>query len=289
VIFVCAALLVGLLTLLAFIAFEFESSSSDQWHQQRGHRRTEDKRLSVEISLEEVYNGGHFKISLPVQRTCSHCEGSGADKGAEIHRCPLCGGHGVRIVNQNMGGFMFQQQERCHKCGGSGRVVSKLCPKCHGHQMVQEKADLELVVDKGAIDGQQIVFHEASDHAPGHVPGDVVVVLSTKPHPRFARKGEVDLSTKISISLLQSLVGFSVEIEHLDGHKVTVRKEGVSSPGEIVNLVGEGLPYLKRPYERGTLFVQLEIKFPKQLSPTECEEAKRLLPNMYTESELLTE
>lgn len=38
-------------------------------------------------------------------------------------------------------------------------------------------------------------------------------------HPVFERRGD-DLYTNVTISLVEALVGFEMDIEHLDGHKV---------------------------------------------------------------------
>lgn len=43
---------------------------------------------------------------------------------------------------------------------------------------------------------------------------------------RFERKGD-DLYTNVTVSLQDALVGFSMEIDHLDGHKVQIVREKV--------------------------------------------------------------
>ena len=39
-------------------------------------------------------------------------------------------------------------------------------------------------------------------------------------HSRFERRGD-DLYTNVTISLVDALIGFEMEIPHLDGHKVS--------------------------------------------------------------------
>jgi DnaJ family protein B protein 11 len=39
-------------------------------------------------------------------------------------------------------------------------------------------------------------------------------------HPRFERRGD-DLYTNLTVSLRDALVGFSMDIVHLDGHLVS--------------------------------------------------------------------
>lgn len=47
----------------------------------------------------------------------------------------------------------------------------------------------------------------------------VVVILFSFRHPVFERRGD-DLFTNVTISLVEALVGFEMDIVHLDGHKV---------------------------------------------------------------------
>ena len=44
-------------------------------------------------------------------------------------------------------------------------------------------------IDKGMEDEQKITFAGESDQTPGLPPGDIVIVLETKEHPVFKRKG----------------------------------------------------------------------------------------------------
>lgn len=47
----------------------------------------------------------------------------------------------------------------------------------------------------------------------------VVWILFSFRHPVFERRGD-DLYTNVTISLVEALVGFEMDIVHLDGHKV---------------------------------------------------------------------
>ena len=49
-----------------------------------------------------------------------------------------------------------------------------------------------------------------------------VCVLLLFRHPVFERRGD-DLYTNVTISLVEALVGFEMDIAHLDGHKVLHR------------------------------------------------------------------
>ena len=74
--------------------------------------------------------------------------------------------------------------------------------------------------------------------------------------------------TSVDLSLKQALLGFSIEIEHLDGHKVRLeRKRGVvTQPGERERIVDEGMPKYGMPSEFGNLIVTYNVLMPQTLS-----------------------
>lgn len=102
------------------------------------------------------------------------------------------------------------------------------------------------------------------------------------PHKKFERRGD-DLYTNVTISLqvkpisitvfkldftfqnLQdALIGFSMEITHLDGHKVSVVREKVTWPGARIRKKGEGMPNFENNNLQGTLYVSFDVEFPKE-------------------------
>jgi DnaJ-class molecular chaperone len=75
------------------------------------------------------------------------------------------------------------------------------------------------------------VFEHASDQHPDKSAGHVIFKLNTVPDANFTRKGD-DLEMEFHISLLESLVGFEKEFQHLDGHSVQLVRSSVTSPGK---------------------------------------------------------
>lgn len=80
---------------------------------------------------------------------------------------------------------------------------------------------MEVEIEQGMIDGQEIRFRaEGEPHIDGD-PGDLVLKIKTAPHLIFERRGD-DLYTNVTISLVDALTGFSLDITHLDGRKVLI-------------------------------------------------------------------
>jgi len=114
----------------------------------------------------------------------------------------------------------------------------------------------------------RVSFERMSEQSPGRIPGDVVVILRTEAHATFVRDG-ADLLMTLQLPLKQALGGFRHEIRHLDDHVVVIQNDGVSHPGQVLTLPGEGLPLHNVPSEFGALRVTLRIAFPKVLTAAE--------------------
>ena len=94
------------------------------------------------------------------------------------------------------------------------------------------------------------------------------------PHKLFKREKD-NLRMKLKITLKDALLGFKKVIQHLDGHKVAIKKEGVTQPGETIRVKGEGMPVHQKG-DTGDLLVDVEIEIPEQLSSEQKEKLKTL-------------
>lgn len=70
----------------------------------------------------------------------------------------------------------------------------------------------------------------------------------------------------VTISLAEALLGLDSSLEHLDGHKVALKKSSITKPDEIFMIKDEGMPKYGMPSSRGNLFVHFHIEFPKKLT-----------------------
>jgi DnaJ homolog subfamily B member 11 len=66
----------------------------------------------------------------------------------------------------------------------------------------------------------------------------------------------------IRISLRDALVGFELDIEHLDGHFVHIKRTDVTTPGQVVPVQKEGMKNFDNNNVVGTLFVTFDVSFP---------------------------
>lgn len=222
----------------------------------------------MKLTLEEVYAGKQTKIAVNRERICTACEGRGGKEGA-VQKCATCKGRGAVIKMQQLGPGMYtQSQAQCDDCRGKGEVIDEKhkCKVCNGKKVVKEKKIIDVQIDKGTPNNYQYKFHGEADEFPGMEAGDVVIVCQEQPHKRFKRKG-ADLLFEKTITLADALLGVRFELTHLDGTKLLVK----STPGEVIKpgmlktLEGKGLPFHKKAWEFGNIYVVFKVTFPEKL------------------------
>jgi len=119
-----------------------------------GQRRNQPRqgrnlRTSMEITLEEAYNGVEKEFTITRPETCSECDGTGHPPDAEVTTCPECDGTGqVTRVQQTPFGRV-QQRSTCPRCGGDGETADKTCGTCGGDGIEENRVTLTVEVPAG--------------------------------------------------------------------------------------------------------------------------------------------
>ncbi|KAH9849717.1 DnaJ-domain-containing protein [Lenzites betulinus] len=235
-----------------------------------------------EVALADVYSGASIDFMVKKRILCDHCRGTGAASSGDIHQCAACNGQGVRIVRQQiMPGMFTQSQVTCNECGGRGKVIGRKCPHCQGNKVMDHTQHYTLEVPKGAPEGHEVVFEGESDESPDWEPGDVVIRVRGKKERGGWRRKESGLYWKETISVEEALLGFERNLTHLDGHIVELARHGVTQPGYVQVIQGEGMPVYESP-DYGDLYVEYNVVLPTELSP---ETKKRLFHAFHPDGE----
>ncbi|RWS07579.1 hypothetical protein B4U79_05194, partial [Dinothrombium tinctorium] len=75
-----------------------------------------------------------------------------------------------------------------------------------------------------------------------------------------------------------ALTGFEMDIKHLDGHLVRVKRDRITWPGARMRKPGEGMPNYENNNQRGTLYITFDVEFPKgELTDDEKQQIKSIL------------
>jgi len=249
----------------------------------RGPRKGKDVVHQLKVTLDDLYNGSTRKLALQKSVICSKCEGRGGKEGS-VQKCGNCRGTGMQVRIQQLGPGMVQQiQSVCGECRGEGQVIDPKfrCKNCMGKKIIKERKILEVHIDKGMKDGQQIHFTGEGDQEPDVEPGDVVIVLDEQEHEKFKRRGN-DLIMTMNLELVEALCGFQKTVTTLDQRTLVV----TNIPGDVVKhedikqITGEGMPVYRDPFTKGRLIIQFSVKFPpKNFIPAKnIELLEKILP-----------
>ncbi len=231
-------------------------------------RKGADIRYDLEITLQDVAKGLRKTITLDRASACVGCLGSGAEAGGESE-CETCLGSGRSVREERSGFGVVRQILTCSACRGSGRVILEPCATCEGRGRTAETVDIEVDVPPGVENGHALQVSGEGEAGPD-LPGDLFVVLSVIPDPRFERQGQ-DLVVRQEIDMATAALGGNVEVPTLDG-AVSVTLPEATQHGATFRLSGQGLPNL-RGGGTGDEYVVVKVAVPTDLS----DEEKRLL------------
>jgi len=164
-----------------------------------------------------------------------------------------------------------------HRRAGPGMIVQQEVMVESKEKCKREEKTLRATIERGMPDGEEITFKYESEQKPGQIPGDVVLRLKTVPHARFKRSRD-NLQMKMTIPLRAALLGFETSFPHLDGHTVTVKRTGVTKPGQTMRIKGEGMPKHGFSSEFGDLVITFTVDFPASIDDGMAEGLRKLLP-----------
>jgi molecular chaperone DnaJ len=231
-----------------------------------GPSRGSDLRYPLEIELEDAYTGKEVEIKIPTTKTCSTCNGNGAEPGTEIETCATCQGHGRVRVRQ---GF-FTMEQHCRACGGQGTTVKSPCKDCDGVGTQATRRELSVTIPAGVEDGTRIrLSGEGAAGTRGGPAGDLYIFISVRPHELFERDG-ADLYCRAPTPMAVAALGGEIEMPTIDGGRKRVTISAGAQTGKRLRLRGVGMSRLRRS-GRGDMVVELYVETPRNLNARQKE------------------
>jgi len=254
--------------------------------QKRGPRKADDMVYKLGATLRDLYNGKTKKLKISRNIICDECDGKGGTKEGAVQNCTPCKGSGKKVTLRQLGPGMIQQMQTvCPDCHGKGEIIDAKyrCKKCKGEKVVPDNEIVEVCIDKGMKSGQKITIYGKGEQAPGVQPGDLIIVVEEvrDPSEQFVRDGK-DLHYRHELTLSEALTGYEFTITHMDGRVLVIRSQPgeIVKPGDIRVIENEGMPQYKSPFDKGRLYLKLDILFPTaaQLTPDVLKKIEALLP-----------
>ena len=110
-----------------------------------------------------------------------------------------------------------------------------------------------------------------------HLPrGDIHLTVIVADHHTYVREYD-DLIREVSVSAWEAMLGKDIEIECIDGKKLTVTVAPGVQPGATLRLNGHGMPNQRDPRFRGNMLLKLKITIPTDLTATQKDYIKQFL------------
>lgn len=207
----------------------------------------------IDISLKSLYMGAVVEVGFERDILChrwDECETN--DNG--------CHAAGIRVKKVQLApGFVQQVQEEDSKCVARGKRYKKKCRACPDGATIPEVVPITLDIEPGMAGGTNITYDEMADEGVGTAAGNLIFTIMEESHPFFTRSGD-DLNMRLGITLVDSLLGFTTTIEHVDGHTVDIESEDIINCEHVMTLEGEGMPTMDGGY--GNLIITFDIEFP---------------------------
>ena len=187
--------------------------------------------------------GCEKEVSIDRIEQCPDCRGSGCAKGTTAEVCPDCRGSGViQQRRQTPLGYMSTSAP-CQRCGGKGKIIHQPCPKCGGKGMIRHRKTIKVSIPAGIDNGQTISLRAQGNAGKNGGPaGDLLIVVSVRPHEIFRREG-TSVLCEAPITFTQAVLGAELEIPTIDGKVKYTIPEGTQS-GTTFRLKGKGIPGL---------------------------------------------
>jgi molecular chaperone DnaJ len=226
--------------------------------------------VKVELTLEEIYSGVTKKIKYKKLEICPDCNGVGAKPG-DYEVCSECNGSGRAIYRDPSTRMIFNTN--CASCGGAGKHVTKLCEKCVGSGRISVDKEIELEFPRAIENDDKIVMENYGNEKPNSIPGDLILQIVEKKHPRFVREG-MNLILTYPLPLNIAILGGEIEVKLIDNTTIKLQIEESTQPGKIIRVKGKGL---SNEFETGNLLIYLTVFIPTRLSNLQKEQVRQLM------------
>ena len=132
---------------------------------------------------------------------------------------------------------------------------------------------MTVKIPAGIGDGKKLRVRGKGNPSPyGGPPGDLYLVISTRPHPRFERDG-ADLTTTAEVPFSTAALGGETEVTDIEGKVLKLRVPAGCKNGARLRIKGRGM---KKTGGRGDLYVRIVPAVPASLTAEQKDLLRKL-------------
>lgn len=134
---------------------------------------------------------------------------------------------------------------------------------------------VKVNIPAGATTGTKVrLSGEGAPAMGGGRPGDLYLIVEVTPDPQFERKGD-DLYVDVKVDMFAALLGGEVEVPTME-RPVKLKIPAGTQSGRKFRLTGKGMPVLRKPNERGSLYARILVTVPEHLTADQKALVERL-------------
>jgi curved DNA-binding protein len=140
---------------------------------------------------------------------------------------------------------------------------------------------IEVKIPAGVTNGSRVrVAGKGGPGRNGGPPGDLLLIVTVLPHPKFSRDG-ADLTVQVDVHLYTAVLGGEVHVPTPKGSRLALKLPPETQNGQRFRLAGQGMPRLgsggSADGGRGDLYAEVRVVLPTGLSERERDLFRQLV------------
>jgi len=220
---------------------------------------------SVQLSFEESILGAEREFKYVRKVFCKKCKAEGMNPGS-VKKCTQCNGSGMIQKQNKQGGFFHFTATTCSACNGRGKV-GEACPDCQGQGFIKENKTAKVKIPPVGSQTDVVLRFPKEGHVYPDVISDVFISITpTASKDNMVIEG-TNVIMKLPVPLNILLFGGERQVPIVGQTELrTIKINESSKVGDNIVLNECGVRSFQSS-SPGKLVIQLDIEYPKKLTP----------------------
>lgn len=245
------------------------------------YKRGTNKKLRINVTVEDIYFERMKEVSYEVDRACDECNGSGSESGRN-GKCTYCNGTGYITKTQQWVGGIMQQTVGCPHCNGTGYFIQDPCKHCRGTGLTKKTVKRSFKVPKIDKLGLTYKMELEGNSCPNNMGtnGDLYFTFGVKEDTQskfhIDENNYANIWTEVEVSFIDCLAGCTKEIKAINGKTLKITIPQGAKDGYTVGFNGYGFRCSNGSV--GRFIVKIKMIMPK-LTKEQIHKIKEIVDN----------